>query len=234
MQILAGSILISVGLFLFFYPNMRGCQIQREVKRFAGHLKERNEIQYAKLYQELKQYNQRLITEGQKIQDAWSYSQPPVPLENMPMEDSVIGYIEITDMEVKLPLLLGASEANLARGAAVLSETSMPIGGEDSNCVIAAHRGWKGSAYFQEIEHMKIGSEVYVTNPWETLVYRAVGMQVITPYDLDAIRIQENKDMVTLLSCHPDGVGGGQYRYLVYCERISVVEKNQEERSRTE
>ncbi len=224
MQILIGSILISVGLFLFFYPNMRGYQIQKEVKRLAGYLKERNDIQYSELYQELKQYNQRLMIEGQKIRDVWSYSQPPVPLENMPMDDPVIGYLEIADMEVKLPLLLGASEENLARGAAVLSETSMPIGGENSNCVIAAHRGWKGSTYFQYIEHMKIGSEVYVTNPWETLVYRAVSRKVIAPYDLDAIRIQENKDMVTLLSCHPDGLGGGQYRYLVYCERIRAAE----------
>ena len=177
---------------------------------------------FVELHKEMEEYNQRLITEGQHIEDAWSYEQPPLTLKNMPGKDYTIGYIEIPDMKVKLPLLLGASMDNLSKGAAVLSETSMPIGGTDTNCVIAGHRGWKGSAYFQRIENLKEGSEVYITNPWETMIYKVVSTKVVNPDDSDAILLQPGKDMVTLISCHPYVLGGGKYRYIVYCERAGT------------
>lgn len=180
---------------------------------------------YNSLYEELLEYNQNLINNGQSIVDAWSYEQEPIDLADMGQNDSVIGYIEIPDMEIRLPLFLGASKDNLKKGAAVLSQTSMPIGGDSTNCVIAGHRGWEGSAYFQFIENMKNGSKVYITNPWETLVYECVSIQIIYPDDVSAILIQPGKDLVTLLSCHPYMLGGGPYRYLVYCERVGTQER---------
>lgn len=170
------------------------------------------------LYQSFVAYNQDLSASGQHITDAFSYEQPPVDL-SLNHDSAVIGYIEVPDMRVRLPLLLGASMDNLAQGAAVLSQTSMPIGGTDTNCVIAGHRGWRGSAYFQFIDEMKIGSYVYITNPWETLAYRVTDIKIVDPSAVSEVLIQPGKDMVTLVSCHPYVIGGGPERYLVFCER---------------
>lgn len=178
---------------------------------------------YQNLYQAMKQYNTGLYTNGQKIVDVWSYSQQPFDLPDL--TDSIIGYIEIPDMKIRLPLALGASDENLEKGAAVLSQTSMPIGGANTNCVIAGHRGWEGSAYFQYIENMKKGSKVYITNPWQTLVYECTDVKVINPDDVSSILIQDGKDMVTLFTCHPYMLGGGPYRYLVFCERVDTKER---------
>ena len=114
---------------------------------------------YQYLYDEMDKYNKNLAQNGQSISDAWSYEQQPMDLENLNIDSDnpIIGYIEIPDMKIRLPLMLGASSKNLEKGAAVLSQTSMPIGGENTNCVIAGHRGWEGSAYFQYIENMKVG-----------------------------------------------------------------------------
>ncbi|MGI6017540.1 MAG: sortase [Marvinbryantia sp.] len=147
----------------------------------------------------MKQYNEQLVTEGQKIADAWCYEQTPVDLSVLNNEDFAIGYIEIPEMEVRLPLYIGASSDNLAKGAAVLAGTSMPIGGKNTNCVIAAHRGWRGSAYFQMIENLKEGSVVYVTNPWETLTYTVTGTKIVDPTEVSAIMLQEGKDMEKLM-----------------------------------
>mgnify|MGYP004508711401 FL=1 len=237
--------IIIASLGVYFYPNIREWKTQQEVNqimaRFENNFKtddsNKNDSDssedtnsssdgevknFVELHKEMEEYNQRLITEGQHIEDAWSYEQPPLTLKNMPGKDYTIGYIEIPDMKVKLPLLLGASMDNLSKGAAVLSETSMPIGGTDTNCVIAGHRGWKGSAYFQRIENLKEGSEVYITNPWETMIYKVVSTKVVNPDDSDAILLQPGKDMVTLISCHPYVLGGGKYRYVVYCERAGT------------
>lgn len=182
---------------------------------------------YLTLYNEMDKYNKELANSTQYIVDAWDYEQQPFDLSslNIDEDDPVIGYIDIPDMKICLPLMLGASTQNLEKGAAVMYGTSMPIGGENTNCVIAGHRGWEGSAYFQYIENMKVGSKVYITNPWETLVYECKNVKVIYPNDVDSILIQPGKDMVTLLTCHPYVVGGGGYRYLVYCERVDTQQR---------
>lgn len=255
LKILISTILILVGVGVFLYPNFREWNTNREVnqivKQFekdfktdesqsdkkseteSSDMSESSELsdgtptKFTELYQELQDYNKNLVANGQQLTDAWSYQQAPIFLDHMPSKDATIGYIDIPDMKVKLPLLLGASKDNLSKGAAVLSQTSMPIGGADTNCVIAAHRGWRGSAYFQRIENMKVGSKVYVTNPWETLVYEVTSTKVVNPDDVDVIKLQPGKDMVTLISCHPYVLGGGPYRYIVYCERVGTEEKKE-------
>ena len=59
---------------------------------------------------------------------------------------------------------------------------------------------------------------VYIKNIWEELTYKVTAIRIVYPDDIDAILIQPEKDMVTLLTCHPPNTGG-RYRYLVYCER---------------
>jgi sortase A len=57
-------------------------------------------------------------------------------------------------MNVELPLYWGATSEHLAAGAAVLGQTSIPIGGVNTNSVIAGHRGYQGAPYFREIENL--------------------------------------------------------------------------------
>lgn len=235
-RVLFGSILIIVSIGCFCYPQYHQRMIEKEADSIEKELSfpstkeeseealkmEEEEKKYEKLYKEMESYNQRLESNGQNLVDVWSYEEPPMLMHFMPDKDNVAGTIEIPDMQVKLPLYLGASKDHLSKGAGILSETSMPIGGENTNCVIAAHRGWRGTPYFQHIEKMSAGSLVYIKNLWEVRVYQAVEVKIIEPWDLNSILIQEGKDMVTLLTCHPYGVGGGTHRYIVYCEYVET------------
>lgn len=174
---------------------------------------------YQELYSDMRRYNDELAHNGQKLTDAWSFEQTPVDLSSLGSDSSAIGCIEIPDMDVKMPLYIGASKSSLSKGAAVLAGTSMPVGGRSTNCVICGHRGWRGSAFFRNIEDMQNGSMVYLTNPWGTLTYKAVSAKIIHKTEADAILIQPGKDMVTLFSCYPYGHTGTPYRYVVFCER---------------
>lgn len=120
-------------------------------------------------------------------------------------------------MELTMPVYLGASDTHLAAGAAVLGNTSAPIGGANTNCVIAGHRGWKGADYFRQIDRLEVGDTVMLTNLWETLAYTVSDIQIIQPHEVDMIKIQPDRDLLTLLTCHPYASGGRQ-RYVVYCE----------------
>ena len=174
---------------------------------------------YADLYNAMLDYNRRIYDSGQAgLCDAWSYQVASFDLRAYGIEDEAIGVITIPKIDVELPIYLGASSENMAKGAVHLSQTSLPIGGPDTNCVIAAHRGWYGAPYFRYIDVLEEGDEVYVTNLWETLTYKVSEIRVINPDDVGQILIQPGRDLLTLLTCHPYA-SGGLYRYVVYCER---------------
>ena len=175
---------------------------------------------YPELYEAMRQYNENIYANGQSgLTDAWAYQQPSFDLASYGIEDGVIGVIRIPAMDIELPIYLGATYDNMAAGAVHLSQTSLPIGGENTNCVIAAHRGWYGAPYFRYIDVLQPGDEIYITNLWETLTYTVSEIKIINPNDIDEILIQPGRELLTLLTCHPYA-SGGKYRYAVYCERV--------------
>ncbi|MCH5297610.1 MAG: class C sortase [Ruminococcus sp.] len=185
------------------------------------------EQKFDELYDEMQKYNNAIYKDGQKgLCDAWSYEQSSVNLSEYGIYDGVVGVLRVPKMnDLKMPIYLGASYYNMSRGATQLGETSMPIGGKNTNCVLAGHRGWSGARYFLDIEQMQLGDKVYIDNLWTTLTYEVSDIKIIYPDDIDSILIQENKDMVTLITCHP--YWASTYRYAVFCTRTSDDENSQ-------
>lgn len=175
---------------------------------------------YPRLRAAMEQYNRNLLESGQSgLCDAWSYQQPSFDLASYGVEEEAAGVLTIPALDLEMPIYLGASEENMAKGAVHLSQTSLPLGGESTNCVIAGHRGWYSAPYFRYLDKLQIGDEVRVTNLWESLTYRVSEVKIIDPGDIGQILIQPGRDLVTLVTCHPYA-SGGKYRYLVFCERV--------------
>ena len=145
---------------------------------------------YAQLREQIEQYNTWLY-EGKQIAltNAAAYEQPAFILTQYGLQDETFGIIYIPKLEVTLPLYLGANDENMANGAAVLGQTSVPIGGVNTNSVIAGHRGWNGYPYFLNLDELQIGDLVYIDNIWTLMKYEVVDIQVISPDDVDAIKI---------------------------------------------
>ena len=182
------------------------------------------------LREAMEAYNLQLSQDQSGLDSVDSYEAPGLNLEDYGMEaDDAVGYVEIPAMDVTLLLYLGASRAHMNDGGAVLGQTSMPIGGNSTNCVIAAHRGWNGKAMFRDVELLQEGDLVYLTNLWETLTYQVTGIPIIWPDEVEAVAIQLSQDMVTLLTCHPYLVGS--QRYIVYCTRTEEATLSPEENS---
>ena len=180
--------------------------------------------QCPELWLQMKTYNESIYLSGQKgLSGEESYVEPSFILADFGLESEVFAVLSIPKLDIKMPIYLGATWQHMADGAAHMSETSLPIGGINSNCVIAGHRGWNGAAYFLNIPNLKIGDTVILINLWETLIYEVVETKIIQPYDVESIHIQPNRDLLTLLTCHPPATGGRQ-RYLVYCERVLELE----------
>lgn len=220
-------ILVYLAGFLFLsYPEVNRFinyqSVMKNIKEFriatTVNVEEKQTV-LADLKTQMEQYNAEIFENGQKnLSDPWAYEVSSFDLQEYGMESDMIAVISIPSMELELPVYLGASSKNMSRGAVHLSQTSLPIGGENTNSVIAAHRGYKGIPMFREIEKVKTGDKVFITNPWETLTYQVVDIEVIYPNEVEKVLIQENRDMLTLLTCYP--YLHNTHRYVVYCERV--------------
>ena len=172
-----------------------------------------------RLYKWMLRQNKYLYKNGQKdLIDPFSYEQPGIDLTKYGLSDNIVGYISIAKINCNLPIYLGASRENMKKGAVHLTQTSYPIGGNNTNAVIAAHRGAVNSFMFRDIEEITAGDLVVIQNFRQTLTYQVTGMKVIEPSDIEAILIQPDKDMITLITCHPYLVN--DKRYVVYAERL--------------
>ena len=184
-------------------------------------VQEGSPIPYEDLLKDIQQYNENIyLTCQSELTSREAYQDSEFDLTAYGLPDNVFGVLSIPKMDLEMPLYLGASDENMALGATVLAETSIPIGGTSSNAVIAGHRGWGGAKYFKDIELLEVGDEVSITNLWEELTYRVTEIKIIDPSDISSILIQPGRDLVTLLTCHPYG-SDGLYRYLVFCERAA-------------
>ena len=229
LEICAAVLLFFAGLLVLLYPVMNGARLENAsqeavesfidafavpVERPKGTLRP-----YGELYAAMEEYNERIYAEKQRgLSDPWAYEAAGIDLSSYGLEDDIIAVLSVPAMELEMPVYMGASYDNMALGAAVLGQTSLPIGGSNTNCVIAGHRGWNGAAYFLNIDKLRVGDELSITNLWETMDYTVSEIRIIEPNDIDQILIQEGRELLTLMSCHPYA-SGGRYRYLVFCER---------------
>ena len=218
---LLAALLVVVGLCVLLWPVFTGYRLQADADEAAqAFLEERKpEQSYPELLATLQDYNQRIYAEKQSnLTSLEACEEPAVDLAAYDVGDEIIGVLEIPTMELTMPVYLGASDEHLALGAAVLGSTSAPIGGDNTNCVIAGHRGWRGADYFRHIDRLQVGDTVQLINLWETLTYTVTDIQIIQPHGVEKIKIRPHRDLLTLLTCHPYASGGKQ-RYVVVCEK---------------
>lgn len=180
-------------------------------------------LPYQDLLTEMQSYNTELYENGQSsLTDAWSYEQAAFDFTEYGLSNQVMGILCIPAMEEELPVYLGATEENMARGVAVLGQTSMPVGGANTNCVIVGHRGYKGTPFFREIEQLQAGDLVYLTTYWGEKTYQVESTAIILPDDVEAILIQADRELLTLVTCHPYTIS--THRYVVYCSAVEETE----------
>ena len=223
-RLVFGRILVTFGILFIILPVLyRVVNVYfmndkvNNIQGIVSHVEAVEEETIDPLFLEMKSFNENLYENGQEVYDPFSLERIDFNLVKYGYTDNIIGKITIPKINVELPIYLGATEANLEQGAAHLSQTSLPIGGINSNVVIAAHRGLIKHPMFDNIVKLVEGDEVIITNFWEDLKDEVESTEIIDPDDSGKILIQDGKDMVTLVTCHPYRVN--THRYVVYCTR---------------
>lgn len=138
--------------------------------------------------------------------------------------DGVMGYLSIPKINLKLSIYHGTGEAILQTGVGHLNGTKLPIGGESTHSVLAAHRGLPSARLFTDIDQLYKGDRIYIHILDEILAYEVD--QILPMIDKDdmaaleeALQIEEGKDYITLFTCTPYGVNS--HRLLVRGSRVA-------------
>ena len=174
---------------------------------------------FNELYELLKVRNEELYeTKQNDFIYNTNYEANDINLSDYGLNYNIFGYIEIPSIGITLPIYLGATNSNMRLGAVHLTGTSYPIGGVNTNSVIAAHRGYHRTKMFRDIDKIHIGDILYIKNFQGTLTYKAVKTDIIDKKGISNLTIEEGRDMVTIISCHPYPFN--YQRYVVYFERV--------------
>ena len=159
--IIVAILFILIGTILLCFPSASNYiyekNVETEKEKFVVKITdEQNENILDKLYKKLQEENQKIYEEKQnKLVDPFSYEQSAIDLSEYGIDNNVIGYISIPKINIEVPILLGANTANMKKGAVHLTETSYPIGGVNTNSVIAAHSGYGKATLFRYIVKAK-------------------------------------------------------------------------------
>jgi sortase A len=133
--------------------------------------------------------------------------------------DGLIGYIDISKINVKLPIYHGDEDKVLEKGVAHLPNTAFPIGGVGNHSVLSAHTGYPTQVFFDNLNELEIGDEIKVSVLDETLTYAVTAKNIVKPDNISLLSVNEEKDLLSLITCYPYGVNS--HRLIVTAERVS-------------
>lgn len=223
--------LFLLGLVLCAYPLISSIyERQHQQSAVATYQKEIEKIDTNKLDQELadaKKYNEMLwqlhgIVVDSIQEDVLSESNYNSLLNFSSSLYGMMGTLSIPKISVNLPIYHGTSDEVLNNGVGHLQESSLPIGGENTHCILTGHRGLPNSKLFTRLDELDKGDLFFLEVCNQKLAYQVKEITVIEPEDVENLQIQEGKDLVSLVTCTPYGIN--THRLVVTGERIEYKE----------
>lgn len=140
-----------------------------------------------------------------------------------PWETGMMGYVDIPKIGVHIPIYHGTEERALQSGAGFWYGTSLPVGGENTHCVLAAHNGLVKAKLFTDLDKLEVGDRFTLDVLNETFTYEVDQILVTLPEETEELYVQNGKDLVTLYTCTPYGVN--THRLLVRGHRVTEPEE---------
>ena len=135
----------------------------------------------------------------------------------------IMGYIEIPEIDVSLPVYHGTSEAVLQIAIGHIEGSSLPVGGLGTHSAVSGHRGLPSAKLFTNLDQLAIGDLFFLHILDETLTYQVDQILIVEPYDLSPLEIIEGQDLCTLVTCTPYGINS--HRLLVRGHRVETPEE---------
>ena len=221
------------GVGVLLYPDIaswHNARIQREfVQEFNENVFSLSEEEIYDHFRRARGYNDLLT--GIAITDPFVIGSGAVLPAPDYMEilyvDGMMGQIEIPSIDVLLPIFHTTTEDVLNRGVGHIEGTSFPVGGQGSHAVLTGHSGLPHARMFTDLEEIEIGDVFFVRVLDYTLAYKIDERSVVLPHEIETLRINQEADFITLITCTPYAVNS--HRLLIRGFRVPYIPGMEEE-----
>lgn len=210
-----------VGLSLLLYPSLsdywNSFHQSRAIATYAEAVADLDDVDYEKMWQEAEEYNEQLKNKTNR----WTMTEEEEEEYNRILDvggTGIMGYIEIPEIKVSLPIYHGTDEGVLQIAVGHIPGSSLPIGGIGTHSVVSGHRGLPSAKLFTNLDELKEGDIFMIRVLDETLTYEVDQIRIVEPDDLTSLEIDPEQDLCTLVTCTPYGVN--THRLLVRGHRI--------------
>ncbi|MFV0364075.1 MAG: class C sortase [Suipraeoptans sp.] len=206
-----------------WYNGINQTDVAREYEKESSQL---SEDEKERAIQEAVNYNMSLAEEAEvslkmPFEEDTESSGKYLGLLNYHKE-GVMASIEIPRIDAYLPIYHGVKEEVLQKGVGHLEGSSLPIGGESTHAVLSAHRAIPTKRLFTDLDILEEGDVFLIRVYGEVLAYQVYETTVVTPDQIDPLKIIKGADLVTLITCTPYGVN--THRIYVHANRIPYAE----------
>ena len=220
-------LMLIAGLSLLLYPTVsnywNSFHSSRAINTYAEDVANLNEDQYEEIWSAAWEYNRELV--GRSTNFALSDAQKEEYEKLLDVSGTgIMGYVEIPDLGVSLPVYHGTGEAVLQVAAGHLEWSSLPVGGESSHCVISGHRGLPSAKLFTDLDKLREGDVFMLRVLDEVLTYEVDKISIVEPSQVSELQIVEGEDLCTLVTCTPYGIN--THRLLVRGHRIENIQSS--------
>lgn len=209
------------GVSLLLYPSVsdywNSMHATQAVTDYAQQVENMDHTKYDQMLRAAADYNRSLLERSSDY--ALTDAQKQQYEELLSMDGSgMIGYIEIPEIKVQLPIYHGTSDGVLQIAVGHLDWTSLPVGGESTHCVLSGHRGLPSATLFTNLDRLDNGDTFIIRVLDEVLTYEVDQILIVEPDDVSALTIEDGKDLCTLVTCTPYGINS--HRLLVRGHRV--------------
>jgi sortase A len=129
-----------------------------------------------------------------------------------PLDDGLIGRLEIPRLRLSVIVMEGDDDATLARAVGHVAGTALPW--ERGNAVLAGHR----DTFFRPLKDLREGDEIRMTTTRGTFDYRVIRTEIVEPDDLSVLAPTPGRAL-TLVTCYPFVyVGRAPQRFVIYAQ----------------
>lgn len=216
------GIIFLIGLLLVLYPTVSNFLSNREQKKvireYSNIVNNMDKEEKEAMYNEAVDYNKKIYENGMI-----DYSNPDAVEGYNDILDvsgtGIMGYISIPKINVELPIYHGTSDGVLQVAVGHLEGSSLPVGGENTHCVLSGHRGLPSADLFTHLDRLNVHDIFTISVLDKTLVYEIDQIKVVAPGDTQYLQIEDAKDYCTLLTCTPYGIN--THRLLVRGVRVA-------------
>ena len=214
-------VILFVGLSLLLYPTFsdywNSFHQTQAITTYAQQVADLDEDKYQALWSAAWDYNRSLLNRV----TAFALDDAQTAEYNALLDVSgqgVMGYIEIPEISVSLPIYHGTDEAVLQVAIGHLEWSSLPVGGESSHCVLSGHRGLPSAKLFTNLDKLREGDTFLLRILDEVLTYEVDQILIVEPQETSALQITQGQDLCTLVTCTPYGINS--HRLLVRGHRV--------------